>query len=122
MKWGDRTPLLQCDREFILYKYGDHQDQVIFSYLQTTRDRPPARLELPLWIWEAGMAETVINWVKAEVIVGGGYPYAIETADQTAVLQAPDRQLFYRILQEWATREALNVQFSRKLVSKLRRR
>jgi len=54
--------------------------------------------------------------------VGGGYPYAIETADQTAVLQAPDRQLFYRILQEWATREALNVQFSRKLVSKLRRR
>ena len=122
MKWGDRTPLLQCDREGILDKYGDQQDQVIFSYLQTTRDRPPARLELPLWIWEAGMAETVINWVKAEVIVGGGYPYAIETADQTAVLQAPDRQLFYRILQEWATREALNVQFSRKLVSKLRRR
>ena len=41
MKWGDRTPLLQCDREGILDKYGDQQDQVIFSYLQTTRDRPP---------------------------------------------------------------------------------
>lgn len=122
MNWGDRTPLLQCDREGILDKYGDQQDQVTFTYLQTTRDRPPARLEIPLWIWEAGMAETVINWVKAEVIVGGGYPYAIETADQTAVLQAPDRQLFYRILQDWADREDLNVQFSRKLVSKLRRR
>ncbi|MEM9766549.1 MAG: DNA double-strand break repair nuclease NurA [Cyanobacteria bacterium P01_D01_bin.71] len=122
MKWGDRTPLMQCDREGILDKYGDQQDQVIFSYLQTTRDRPPARLEMPLWIWETGMAATVIDWVKAEVIVGGGYPYAIETADQTAVLQAPDRQLFYRILQEWANRERLNVQFSRKLVSKLRRR
>ena len=122
MKWGDRTPLLRCDREGILDRYGDQKDQVIFSYLQTTRDRPPARLEMPYWLWEAGLAETIINWVKAEVIIGGGYPYAIETADQTAVLQAPDRQLFYRILQEWAGREALNVQFSSKLVSKLRRR
>ncbi|RZM82793.1 DNA double-strand break repair nuclease NurA [Leptolyngbya iicbica] len=122
MNWGDRTPLLHCDREGILDKYGDQQDQVIFTYLQTTRDRPPARLELPRWLWEAGLAETVIDWVKAEVIVGSGYPYAIETADQTAVLQAPDRQLFYRILQDWADREKLNVQFSRKLVSKLRRR
>ena len=122
LKWGDRTPLLRCDREGILDKYGDQQDQIIFTYLQTTRDRPPARLEMPRWVWEAGLAESVVNWVKAEVIVGGGYPYAIETADQTAVLQAPDRQLFYRILQEWADRESLNLQFSRKLVSKMRRR
>lgn len=122
MKWGDRTPLMCCDREGILDQYGDQRDQVIFTYLQTTRDRPPARLEMPRWIWQAGLAETVINWVKAEVIIGGGYPYAIETADQTAVLQAHDRQLFYRILQEWADREALNIQFSRKLVSKIRRR
>lgn len=122
MKWGDRTPLFRCDREGILDEYGDQKDQVIFSYIQTTRDRPPARLEMPYWLWEADLAETVMNWVKAEVIVGGGYPYAIETADQTAVLQAPDRQLFYRILQEWADREDLKVQFSRKLVSKLRRR
>ncbi len=122
MEWGDRTPLMRCCREGILDQYGQQQDQIIFTYLQTTRDRPPARIEMPYWIWEAGLATTVINWVKAEVIIGGGYPYAIETADQTAVLQAPDRQLFYRILQEWAEREALNIQFSKKLVSKLRRR
>ncbi len=122
LAWGDRVPLFQCDREGILEKYGDQADQILFTYLQTTRDRPPARLEMPRWIWEAGMADTVLDWVKAEVIIGGGYPYAIETADQTAVLQAQDRQLFYRILQEWAKRESLNLQFSRKLVSKLRRR
>lgn len=122
MQWGDRTPLLRCDREGILEKYGAQRHQVIFTYLKTTRDRPPARLEMPAWIWEAGRAETVIDWVKAEVIIGGGYPYAIETADQTAVLQAPDRQLFYRILQEWADHESLNVRFSKKLVSKMRRR
>jgi hypothetical protein len=122
MRWGDRTPLLRCNRDGILDQYGEQRDQVIFTYLQTTRDRPPARLEMPHWIWEAGLAAAIINWVKAEVIIGGGYPYAIETADQTAVLQAPDRQLFYRILQEWADRESLNLQFSRKLISKLRRR
>ncbi|NER79496.1 MAG: DNA double-strand break repair nuclease NurA [Leptolyngbya sp. SIO1D8] len=120
MSWGDRTPLFRCDREGILDKYGDQRDQVIFTALQTTRDRPPARLEMPYWLWEAGLTDSVINWVKAEVIIGGGYPYVIETADQTAVLQAQDRQLFYRILQEWADRESLNVQFSRKLVSKIR--
>ncbi len=122
MAWGDRTPLLICDREGILDKYGDLGDQVAFTYLQTTRDRPPARLELPRWLWEAGQLETVLNWVRAEVIVGGGYPYAIETADQTAVLQGPDRQLFYRILQDWADREDLNLRFSRKMISKTRRR
>lgn len=122
MKWGDRTPLLHCDREGILSDYGDQADQVTFTYLRTTRDRPPARLEIPRWIWESGQLETVVNWVRAEVIIGGGYPYAIETADQTAVLQAPDRQLFYRILQDWAEQEALNLRFSRKLVSKIRRR
>lgn len=122
MKWGDRTPLLRCDREGILSQYGDQQDRVMFTYLQTTRDRPPARIEMPYWLWENGLVESVINWVKAEVIIGGGYPYAIETADQTAVLQAPDRQLFYRILQDWANREQLSIQFSKKLVSKMRRR
>lgn len=122
LAWGDRTPLLRCDREGILSQYGDQRDRVTFTYMQTTRDRPPVRLELPTWIWEAGQLDQVVNWVRAEVIIGGGYPYAIETADQTAVLQTQDRQLFYRILQEWAEREALDVRFSRKLVSKTRRR
>lgn len=122
MQWGDRTPLFVCDREGILSQYGDQGDQVTFTYVQTTRDRPPARLELPRWLWESGQLETVVNWVRAEVIVGGGYPYAIETADQTAVLQGADRQLFYRILQEWAERETLNLRFSRKMISKTRRR
>ena len=39
---------------------------------------------------------------RAEVIVGRGYPYAIETADQVAVIQGQDRQQFYRLLQQWA--------------------
>ncbi|MEL6604947.1 MAG: DNA double-strand break repair nuclease NurA [Cyanobacteria bacterium J06614_10] len=121
MKWGDRTPLMTCDRGGILHEYQEMCDRLTFTYLKTNANYP-ARLDLPKWIWEAGLAETVINQVRAEVIVGNGYPYAIETADQTAVLQSRDRQIFYRILQDWAKQEDLPLRLSQKMMSKARRR
>ena len=122
MEWGDRTPLMQSQRAGILRDYEEQQDQITFAYLKTTRNNYPARLEMPLWIHEEGMANQVIDWVRAEVIIGGGYPYAIETADQTAVLRSGDRQTFFRILQDWADEMDLNLRLSRKMVSKARRR
>ncbi len=122
MSWGDRTPMLLCQRSGILADYENQADQIAFTYLKTNRDGYPARLEMPLWMVEAGLTERVIDWVRGEVIIGSGYPYVIETADQTAVLQAEDRQNFFRILQDWAEQEELNLRFSRKMVSKARRR
>lgn len=121
MKWGDRTPLMACDRGGILTEYGKMCDRITFTYLKTNANYP-ARVELPKWLWEAGRAEDVLNQVRAEVIVGQGYPYAIETADQTAVLQSRDRQTFYRILQDWAAQESLQLRLSQKMMSKARRR
>ncbi len=121
MKWGDRTPLMTCDRGDILNYYAEMRTRITFTYLKTNANYP-ARLELPKWVWEAGRAEDVINQVRAEVIVGSGYPYAIETADQTAVLQSRDRQIFYRILQDWAAQENLSLSLSQKMMSKARRR
>jgi hypothetical protein len=122
MQWGDRTPLFECDRSGILLDYGDQRHQITFTYLKTTRDGYPARLEIPRWVWDAGRLNQILDWVRGEVIIGGGYPYVIETADQTAVLQAQDRQLFYRILQDWADRSQIQIRLSRKMVSKARRR
>jgi hypothetical protein len=127
MNWGDRTPLFLCDRagesgsRGILTEYQEQSQSIAFTYLKTN-DGYPARLELPVWIYEAGLLDRVIDWVRGEVIIGGGYPYVIETADQTAVLQGDDRQAFYRIFQEWAEGEDLNLRLSRKMVSKVRRR
>jgi len=122
MHWGDRTPLFRCQRSGILQRYPTNvSNQIAFTYLKT-HEGPPVRLELPAWIYDAGLHEQVIDWVRCEVIVGGGYPYVIETADQTAVLKADDRQMFYRLLQEWADEENLNLRLSRKMVSKARRR
>ena len=122
MDWGDRTAVFRCDRGGILDQYRHHHDQVAFTYLKTTRDGYPVRLEMPLWMWESGNITQYLNWVRGEVIVGGGYPYGIETADQTAVLQGADKHIFFRILQDWAEKEEINLRLSRKMVSKQRRR
>jgi hypothetical protein len=121
MEWGDRTPLFRCKRSGILKDYQDYADQIAFTYLKA-HDGYPVRLELPVWVYEAGIVDRVLDWVRGEVIVGSGYPYVIETADQVAVLKNEDRQMFYRLLQDWAEKEELNLRLSRKMVSKARRR
>jgi hypothetical protein len=121
MAWGDRTPLLRCQREILSQCYGSQGDRIGYTYLKT-HEGYPARLEVPLWVYEVGRLEQVLDWVRGEVIIGSGYPYAIETADQVAVLQADDRQTFFRLLQDWADRADVRLRFSRKMVSKARRR
>jgi len=64
----------------------------------------------------------VLNLVRAECVVGAGYPYALETADAVAVLTMQDRERFYWLFQEFAEREGLPLRFSRKVVSKKGRR
>lgn len=127
LSWGDRTPLFLCDRpgdawsQGILSEYEEQADKVAFTYLKTN-DNPPARLELPRWIYDAGLLDAVLDYVRGEIIIGSGYPYVIETADQVAVLQAEDRQMFFRLLQDWAEKAEIPLWFSRKMVSKMMRR
>ncbi len=71
---------------------------------------------------EAGRLGWVLDVVRAEVAIGKGYPYAIETADQVAVLRNEDRQQFLRLMQDWSAQHDLNLRLSRKLASKLTRR
>ncbi|NJN24359.1 MAG: DNA double-strand break repair nuclease NurA [Acaryochloridaceae cyanobacterium RL_2_7] len=127
MQWGDRTPLFICDRagaartQGILSQYQEQSQSVAFTYMKLNANRL-VRLELPKWIHEDELLETVLNYVRSEVIIGSGYPYVIETADQVAVLRTEDRQMFYRILQDWSAEQDLDLQFSRKMVSKAFRR
>ena len=121
MQWGDRTPLLRCQRKILQEFYGEQQDRIGYLYLKT-HDGYPARLELPVWIAENDRLEEILEWVRGEVIIGGGYPYVIETADQVAVLQTDDRYTFYRLVQDWAEQEGISLRLSRKMVSKSRRR
>lgn len=120
MKWGDRSPVFVCDRNDNLE--ARFYNRVCFSYLKTTTSNPPARLDFPRWLYETGEHERVIDLVRAECVVGVGYPYALETADAVSVLTMQDRERFYRLFQRFAENEGLALRFSRKSVSKRGRR
>ncbi len=122
LEWGDRTPAFVSARGDVLGKYGRFHEQVAFVYIQTVSHRPPARLEFPRWMLEEGILDGVLDVVRAEVIIGNGYPYAIETADAVAVISLRDREEFYHLFQDFAARNDLGLSFSSKALSKSRRR
>jgi hypothetical protein len=124
MLWGDRTCFCYSNRKG-LKQFIDPQTErsmVGFVYLQTTSDSAPARLDIPSWIYEENFLDEVLDAVRAECVIGLGYPYALETADATAVISARDREIFLKALQEFASREKLGFTVSRKVASKGRRR
>ncbi|GAC1398227.1 MAG: DNA double-strand break repair nuclease NurA [Pyrinomonadaceae bacterium] len=129
--WGDRTIFCYCLRPGLVDDFRDEKDSAGddsrdtiagFVYLQTTGDGAPARLDVPTWIYDADLIDEVVDTVRAECVVGNGYPYAIETADATAVLSTRDREPFLRAVQDFAAREQLPFGIARKSVSKGRRR
>jgi hypothetical protein len=120
MRWGDRTQVYVCARDDDVL--GKYYERVCFVYLKTTANNPPVRVEFPRWLYEAGEHEQALNLVRAECVVGTGYPYTSETADAIAVLTMQDRERFYRLFQDFAEREGLPLRFSRKAVSKRARR
>ncbi len=121
MGWGDRARLFVCSRDDEVIDNAYYED-VLFTYLKTTRDLPPARVEIPAWVYARGMHDWVLDIVRAECVVGVGYPYPLETADAVAVLSMQDRERFYRMFQEFAAQRGIPVRFSRKSVSKRGRR
>lgn len=125
MRWGDRTEAFICARNDSLFERDDDRDyygRVHFLYLKTTADNAPSRLDLPAWLLEDGLLDRVVDVVRAECVVGTGYPYAIETADAVAVITAADRERFYRTLQEFIDGLGLDLRYARKAYSKRGRR
>jgi NurA domain len=129
LTWGARTPMFVCarggaDRKqlSVLEKFEEFRRGVGFVYLKTSATAPPARLEIPLWVLERGLLSQVIDLVIAEVVVGNGYPYVIQSADAAAVINSRDRDAFYAIFQRFAREHEIGLRISQKTASKSRRR
>ena len=104
-EWLQRTPAFVCARAKGLENYAERgrQTDVHFVYLRSSRDALPARLEFPGWILRSGELEQMVDVIRAEIVAqGGGYPYALETADAVAVLTARDRDRFRDIFRQFA--------------------
>jgi hypothetical protein len=123
-EWGDRTIFFYYKRKGMSERLIDERGEPLigFIYLQTSGDDTPARLDVPSWVYEAGLLDEVIDAVRAECVCGLGYPYAIETADEAALITARDREQFMRAIQDFARKESFAFHVSRKAASKVRRR
>lgn len=122
--WGDRSPAFLCARSDALSedgRAGFYQD-VAFVYVRLTQDRPPARVEMPRWLLDEDRVDEVIDLVRAECVVGAGYPYAVETADAVAVIGQQDRQRFYALFEQFTSSQQQVLVQSRKARSKDSRR
>jgi hypothetical protein len=124
MQWGERSQVYQCARDDkVLPLYDADTRDMCFAYLKTTGTGNPARVEFPGWLAGDGAElERVLNVVRAECVVGNGYPYALETADAAAVISLEDRRRFYATFQQFAERQGLALRYSRKALSKQTRR
>jgi hypothetical protein len=122
----DRTSAFRSARGDILPRYRqdehDYSEDLCFVYLQTGHDRLPARIDLPRWVLDGGLLDHVVDVIRAEIVVGSGYPYTLEAADAAAVLTTEDRQAFYRLWQEFALSAGLPSVARAKMASKARRR
>jgi hypothetical protein len=121
--WGERT-VFCLSRRRGLDAFIDESGHSIagFTYMQVTSAGGPARLDVPTWVQTEGLLDEVMDVVRAECVVGLGYPYAIESADQASVISFTDREKFLQALQGFAVREKLGFNVARKAASKNRRR
>ena len=122
--WGDRSVFCYSKRKGLesFLEEGTRKPLVGFVYLMTAGGSVPARMDVPSWVFEAGFLDEVIDVVRAECVIGLGYPYALETADATAVITSRDREAIISMIAEFAEREGLEFKVSRKAASKARRR
>jgi hypothetical protein len=122
--WGERTCFFYAARRGLdaFKDPSTGQSRVGFVYLQTTSDSAPARLDIPSWIFDEGLLDELVDTVRAECVIGLGYPYVLESADQAAVISTRDREVFFRALQELTSRGKLDFSVTRKEASKKRRR
>lgn len=122
--WGDRTAFCISDRRgldaFIDERTG--HSRVGFIYMRTSADAPPSRIDIPTWVYREGLLDDLIDVVRAECVIGLGYPYSAESADHAAVLTMQDREVFLAALHELAANEKMDIRISRKNASKARRR
>ncbi len=126
MAWGSRTEAFTCARKDELFTKVspdlDYYERVALLYLKTTSDNSPARLDVPAWLLDDDLLEWTVDVVRAECVVGTGYPYCIETADAVAVITMQDRERFYRAFQEFLENLDVDMRYSRKAYSKRGRR
>ena len=112
---GDRSPVFGSRaRSLDLYPA---EQRVAFFYLNAGSEI--ARVEIPLWVAEdADLTERVHVLCFDQARKGQGYPIALAEAHERAVVRGPEREAFFRLVENAFVREDLPATQTRKAVSK----
>lgn len=99
-------------------------DRICYFYLRVPAARGPgevARVEVPEWVAEdAALLDLVHAVVLSECAKGEGYPMILAEAHERAVIRAPEKELFYRLVEREMAGRGLAFTGSQKSASKRR--
>ena len=111
---GERSTVFKSSSE-ILKKYG--KQAVFFFYLHAGWEI--VRIEIPQWLAENQELLSLTHAVAYDQAQKGqGYPVSLAEAHERAVIRGPEREQFYRIIENRYVREGLKVSISRKSFKK----
>jgi len=121
MHWGDRTSAFICARDDILKFYRteteDHSRDIAFFYLKTSLNGI-ARVEFPRLILEQGRLGQLADIIRAQVIVGEGYPHVLNRAHHEANVSLVEREKCLSILRKVASDHGITIGCSLKAMKK----
>ena len=107
---GERSTVFKSTSK-ILKNYGPHS--IYFFYLNVGSEI--ARVEIPEWVARnQNLLALTHAVIYDQVEKGQGYPVSLTEAHEKAVVRGPDRELFYRILQDALVQQNIRIQSSRK--------
>ncbi len=112
---GDRSPVFgSTARSLDLYP---GEQRIAFFYLNAGSEI--ARVEVPQWVAEdADLTERVHRLSFDQARKGQGYPIALAEAHERAIVRGPEREAFFRLVENAFVRENLPALQTRKALSK----
>jgi len=112
---GDRSPVFGSAAR-TLDLYPDTQ-RIAFFYLNAGSEI--ARVEIPMWVAEdTDLTDRVHILCFDQARKGQGYPIALSEAHERAVVRGPERDAFFRLIENAFVRESLPAIQTRKALSK----
>jgi hypothetical protein len=112
---GDRSPVFGSTARS-LELYPDAQ-RIAFFYLNAGAEI--ARVEVPQWVAEdAELTARVHRLCFDQARKGQGYPIALAEAHERAIVRGPEREAFFRLVENAFVRENLPALQTRKALSK----
>ena len=112
---GDRSPVFgSAARSLDLYPASQ---RIAFFYLNAGSEI--ARVEVPMWVAEdKDLTDRVHVLCYDQARKGQGYPIALSEAHERAVVRGPEREAFFRLVENAFVRENLPAMQTRKALAK----